>query len=377
KAFFVCQTGSRQQNRQGQRPQDLPQAQGQRQSQAPERCTSDEVLVVLMEDEGAGPADVEGRVDVNAGQMLSIPSGRVEHVQTANMQGLGLTDEARSLAQREQIFIVADGVNITSRQQQDRQNQQARQGQESQQTPQSRQNQPNQAQQRQQDRGGQAGAEIVSLENWDYETLYRTGWSAEELMNADVIGENGEDIGSVENLIIDEQGQIAALIAQVGGFIDIGDTHIAVPWNEVDVRNADEVQIPVREDNIDNYTGINDDYFTQVDVGDLQRVDDDVVSSTGFWKASELLDDDVVLQDGDRYGYVTDLIFNEQGNLESVVINSANPSFGYGYYAYPWYGPGFGAWDPGLGYYTLPYGATEIGEMTAFDYDILDQRGLY
>lgn len=71
---------------------------------------------------------------------------------------------------------------------------------------------------------------------------------------------------------------------------------------------------------------------------------------------TDLIDDYVLLQNDTGYGYVTDLTFNPEGKLQSVVVNASNPDLGYGYYAYPWYGFGYDiGWDPGLDYYVLPY----------------------
>ena len=39
-----------------------------------------------------------------------------------------------------------------------------------------------------------------------------------------------------------------------------------------------------------------------------------------------------------------------------------------GLYAYPYYGYGYG-WNPGLGYYDLPYGQEDVAAMEPFDYE--------
>ena len=69
----------------------------------------------------------------------------------------------------------------------------------------------------------QAAPPVLALNHWNYDTAYRYGWSVERLMDqADVIGASGDDIGSVENIIIGNRGHILGIIAQVGGFWDIG-----------------------------------------------------------------------------------------------------------------------------------------------------------
>lgn len=97
------------------------------------------------------------------------------------------------------------------------------------------------------------------------------------------------------------------------------------------------------------------------------EVDDDLRTGPEVWKATDLLNDYAVLQSGEGYGYVTDLIF-EGDRLKSVVVN---PGSGYGAYgprAYPWAGYGT-AWRHDR--YTMPYEPRELAEIDPFDYDQL------
>ena len=77
---------------------------------------------------------------------------------------------------------------------------------------------------------------VIMLRDWNYDTIYGRGWSANRLMDrATVYGPTGDDMGSVENIVIDRGGKVVGIIAQVGGFLDIGDTHVFVPWDQVEV----------------------------------------------------------------------------------------------------------------------------------------------
>jgi hypothetical protein len=67
----------------------------------------------------------------------------------------------------------------------------------------------------------------VDITTWDTEYLYQ-GWSAEELLDEEVYGETGEVIGEVEDFIVDENGKIVKVVVEGGGFLDIGDSHVAV-----------------------------------------------------------------------------------------------------------------------------------------------------
>lgn len=202
----------------------------------------------------------------------------------------------------------------------------------------------------------------LALNNWDYEELYREGtWTAEQLFDAEVFGSENEEIGEVENIVIGTGGTVEALIVEVGGFWDIGDTHVSVPWSEVDVsfdEGEPRVQVPVTEDTVDDY-----DVFGGVG-GEFRVVDDDEPYTPRGWRATELIDDYVTLEDGRRYGWVDDLIFAKNGRLNAVVVDAVYG--GYGSYAYPYYGYGYG-FRPGYNYYALPYSEIDIKDLAPFD----------
>lgn len=217
------------------------------------------------------------------------------------------------------------------------------------------------------------GAEVVSLAGWGYDELYAEGWRAEWLLDSDVYGPEGEEIGEVEDIIVGPDGNILSVVAEVGGFWDIGDTHVSVPWDEVEVGDGgDYVQIPVTEETVEDYGIYADTLLTAEEAAEeMAKVDD---AETGYraWRVDELIGDYTYLQDRRDYGYVDDLIFNTAGELQAVVVQ---PDVGYGvggYYAYPYYGYDYG-WDPGYDYYELPYTAEEAGELEPFEYGELDE----
>jgi hypothetical protein len=89
------------------------------------------------------------------------------------------------------------------------------------------------------------------------------------------------------------------------------------------------------------------------------------------WRATELMGDYAMLAGGVGYGYVDDLIVSKAGDLEAVVIRPDVTYGRYAPYAYPYYGYSFG-WEPGLGYYGLPYTTADIDGLEPFDYEQMD-----
>ncbi len=200
-------------------------------------------------------------------------------------------------------------------------------------------------------------ASVVSLD--DFSSRDTTGlWSGERVLGLPVRGSDGNEIGEVENIVIGPDDRIRALMVEVGGFLDIGDTHLRVPWNEVSVdpsANFEYIEVP----------------FTQGD--DFERYAADGREAAGEgqreWRADELIGDYVSLDDspveGD-YGTVNDIMFTRDGEVDSVVVN-ASYRYGGGFYNYPYRGYGYG-FTPGVSTYGLGYGTTAIGGYSPFTY---------
>ena len=54
-----------------------------------------------------------------------------------------------------------------------------------------------------------------------------------EIIGLPVYGSNDEQIGSVENLILDKNHQVVGAILSVGGFLGLGSKAVAVPWESL------------------------------------------------------------------------------------------------------------------------------------------------
>jgi hypothetical protein len=225
---------------------------------------------------------------------------------------------------------------------------------------------------------GEAGAEtasqppVIALNDWNYDDIYSNGWSLERLIeNARVYGAEGEEIGDIENVLLSEEGKILAIVAEVGGFIDIGDTHVSVPWDQVTFSPAlDLIEVPVDDENVNDYSVFGDwGYFTKSDAEATEVVNEEMITGPRVWKATDLIDDYALLTGSMAYGYVDDLIFTNDGMLHAVVVEP-DSTYGAGPYALPYYGYPYG-WYPGSPYYRLPYGADEVAVIDTFDYDQL------
>jgi sporulation protein YlmC with PRC-barrel domain len=62
-------------------------------------------------------------------------------------------------------------------------------------------------------------------------------FSSDKLIGAELKSRSdNETIGTISDLVIDENGRIAAVIVEVGGFLGLGEKEVAVNWNSIERR---------------------------------------------------------------------------------------------------------------------------------------------
>ena len=65
--------------------------------------------------------------------------------------------------------------------------------------------------------------------------------SASTLKGDKVVNKQGEDLGKIEELMIDlDRGRIAYAVLSFGGFLGMGDKLFAIPWQAFRVNTADK-----------------------------------------------------------------------------------------------------------------------------------------
>jgi sporulation protein YlmC with PRC-barrel domain len=203
-------------------------------------------------------------------------------------------------------------------------------------------------------------ANKIDIRTWTIDQEGRDGWSVKKLIGTKAFGPNRKEIGKVENVIFDPNGQVLKLIVETGGFLGFDETPLAVVWKDAKIGpDLDYVNTPITVESLDKY-GLFDGMPSKVAIGPRA------------WRATELIGDYVDLQGGFNYGFVRDLIISKEGQLKAVIVR---PDVSYnrmsGYYAYPYYGYGMGYdyyWNPGADHYDLPFGRTDIAHLLPYAY---------
>lgn len=184
---------------------------------------------------------------------------------------------------------------------------------------------------------------------------YVSGWRATHMIDTPVRDADGEIIGEVHNLLVGPGGALRGVIIEAGGFLDLGDTHFAATWRQVELGpNLAYLTVPLDEAAIADFSLFGDN-FAGADI-----------SRTRTWKATELIGDYVVLKNGENYGLVTDLVFDENGALASLIIEPDVAGGFDGPYSVPFDAASF---DPGLNFYEAPYSREELAGLGVFEED--------
>ncbi|MEX2375839.1 MAG: PRC-barrel domain-containing protein [Dehalococcoidia bacterium] len=213
-------------------------------------------------------------------------------------------------------------------------------------------------------------SEPIVVDSWDQDFCRDSGASVEKLIDdVDVYGpvQGAEAIGVTEDLIIGSDGEVLALVAEIGGFLDIGDIHVSVPWDQV-VFGEGWVRVPIIEETIGEYELPADDTDFRALADDVTAGVDDLSPGAGAWRASSLIGDAVNTRDGVGFGLVHDLLI--AGDEAKAIIVRPNLGLGvFDEYAIPFQPLVDGEWHPGDPVFELVYDQTEMSSIGAFACD--------
>ncbi|MFG6592252.1 PRC-barrel domain-containing protein [Sulfitobacter sp. 1A12157] len=76
------------------------------------------------------------------------------------------------------------------------------------------------------------GGEIYTLSEAGDEWSPNTGYNE--------IGVNWNEIGEIEDIVLSKNGQMVGIVAEVGGFLDIGDKHVMISTPDVNLVAVDD-----------------------------------------------------------------------------------------------------------------------------------------
>lgn len=63
---------------------------------------------------------------------------------------------------------------------------------------------------------------------------------SKQLIDSNIVNDSDEEIGSITDIVMDKNGKVAGIIVTVGGFLGMGEKHVALPWDSVDITMGDD-----------------------------------------------------------------------------------------------------------------------------------------
>ncbi len=64
-------------------------------------------------------------------------------------------------------------------------------------------------------------------------TASGTLWPVDRLEDVEVFNDTNEKIGTIEDVLVDDQGRVGGVVVSVGGFLGMGERHVAVSFNSL------------------------------------------------------------------------------------------------------------------------------------------------
>jgi sporulation protein YlmC with PRC-barrel domain len=86
-------------------------------------------------------------------------------------------------------------------------------------------------------------------------------WRASKLLGASVMSAGNQNIGSISDVLIDQNGNVQAVVVGVGGFLGLGEKDVAIPFKNLTVtrspdgKSIDHVAVPYTKDQLNSAPG--------------------------------------------------------------------------------------------------------------------------
>ena len=81
---------------------------------------------------------------------------------------------------------------------------------------------------------------VSELRELDEVEVPRLGITVDRLEDMDIVGPDGEEIGEVEEILVDRDGRIVAIAAEFGGFLGIGEREVVIGLDQLAVQSNRE-----------------------------------------------------------------------------------------------------------------------------------------
>ncbi len=119
------------------------------------------------------------------------------------------------------------------------------------------------------DMGMDSGAKLIRTRDITGGDIYTMNEAMDEGSAWDMqyteVGADWNDIGEIEDIVLDSNGQMIGVVAEVGGFLDIGDKHVLLEMTDVKLVPVDDktyaVVTRLNEEDLEAKEGIDEGFW--------------------------------------------------------------------------------------------------------------------
>jgi sporulation protein YlmC with PRC-barrel domain len=161
-----------------------------------------------------------------------------------------------------------------------------------------------------------------------------TAVDANKLIGRNIVNSNGDTVGEIDSVVIDQSGKVRYVIVGVGGFLGIGKKDVALAWDDLTIsENGEKVTTAATKEQLAALPEHN--FPETVKPGTVYSYDEAVrtnptlaspedmapaAGTTGI-KASKLVGATVKNAAGDNIGEIHDILLSNEGETQGVVID--------------------------------------------------------
>jgi len=161
-----------------------------------------------------------------------------------------------------------------------------------------------------------------------------TAVDANKLIGRKIVNTNGDTVGEVDSVVIDQGGKVRYVIVGVGGFLGIGKKDVALAWDQLTIaENGEKVTTSATKDQL---AALPEHKFPETaKPGTVYSYDEAIrtnpnlgspenmapAAGTVGIKASKLVGATVKNAAGDKIGEIHELLLSNDGKTQGVVID--------------------------------------------------------
>jgi sporulation protein YlmC with PRC-barrel domain len=159
---------------------------------------------------------------------------------------------------------------------------------------------------------------------------------ATKIIDAVVKNDRGEEVGEVDDLIMSRNGKIKKVVLSVGGFLKIGEKLVAVSFRSLKVNDKGDIIYNITKEQLERHPKFTykeelfyEEYYSSYRYPSAPAPGASIQREYAPWEweyfplrlqVSAVLDQTVINNRGEELGDIDDLIINQEGKVEKIVL---------------------------------------------------------